>query len=86
MSDYAITFARSARKELESLDGAVVRRVFARIEALSQDPRPSHCKKLKGSRDLWRIRIGDYRVVYRLDDKAHLVDVISVQNRRDVYR
>jgi mRNA interferase RelE/StbE len=59
MADYAITFARSARKELEALDVVVVRRIFPKIEALAKEPRPKGCRKLRGEKNLWRIRVGD---------------------------
>jgi hypothetical protein len=60
MPDYAIVVARSARKELEALDPPIVGRLIARIEALATDPRPSGSRKLRGSRNLWRVRVGDY--------------------------
>jgi len=59
MADYAITFARSARKELESFDAHIVNRIFPKIEALAKEPRPAGCRKLKSEKNLWRIRIGD---------------------------
>lgn len=86
MADYAITFARSARKELEALDAALVNRLFPKIEALAQEPRPSGCVKLAGEENLWRIRVGEYRVVYVIDDKQKVVDIIAVRHRRDAYR
>ncbi len=86
MAEYSITFARSARKELEALDTAVVNRIFPKIESLSRNPRPHNCVKLQGGGNLWRIRIGVYRVIYFIDDDKNLVDVITVRHRRDVYR
>jgi mRNA interferase RelE/StbE len=86
MTDYAITFARSARRELETLDASVVRRVISKIEALAQVPRPSGSRKLQGEQNLWRIRIGDYRIVYSVDDRQRTVDIIRIRHRRDVYR
>jgi len=86
MPDYAVTFARSARRELEALEPRLVARVFARIEGLSVEPRPAEAKKLQGTRQLWRIRVGDYRVVYSLDDRQRVVDIVRVRHRRDVYR
>ncbi|HVF55068.1 MAG TPA: type II toxin-antitoxin system RelE/ParE family toxin [Pyrinomonadaceae bacterium] len=68
MADYTITFARSARKELEALESNVVRRIFSKIEAFSKQPRPPGCRKLVGEEHLWRVRAGDYRVVYSIDD------------------
>ncbi|MFB3132521.1 MAG: type II toxin-antitoxin system RelE/ParE family toxin, partial [Rhodothermales bacterium] len=66
MHEYILTFARSARRELERLDTTVIARVLPRIEALVDEPRPSGCRKLRGSKNLWRIRIGDYRVIYEV--------------------
>jgi mRNA interferase RelE/StbE len=82
---YSIVFARSASKELESLENKVVARVVPRIMSLSDDPRPSGCKKLAGAVDAWRIRIGDYRVIYRVDDTASLVTVMVVRHRSRAY-
>ena len=86
MADYAVVFARSARKELQNLDPQVSRRILKQIEALVTDPRPSGVVKLEGGTDLWRIRVGHWRVVYRISDRARLVDVIAVRHRNDVYR
>ncbi len=85
MAEYAITFARSARKELEALDAAIVRRVFPRIEALAKEPRPKGCRKLRGEKNLWRIRVGDYRVVYYIYDEKQVVDVTAVRHRSKAY-
>jgi mRNA interferase RelE/StbE len=86
MADYSVTFARSARKELESLDAAIVNRIFPRIENLSLNPRPHNCVKLQGRGNMWRIRIGVYRVIYAVDDDKKLIDIIAVRHRRDAYR
>ncbi len=86
MADYRLTFARSARKELENLPTSLVVRLLARIEALSVNPRPGGVVKLRGESNLWRLRVGDYRVVYSIDDDARLVDVSIVRHRREVYR
>lgn len=86
MADYAVVFARSARKELQNLDPQVARRVLKQIEALVTNPRPSGVVKLEGATDLWRIRIGEWRVVYRISDRELLVDVIAVRHRSAAYR
>ncbi len=86
MAAYSITFARSARKELERLDEPLRSRVFERIERLGSDPRTPGCRKLEGGVDLWRIRVGAYRVVYSIDDRRRRVDVAAVRHRSDVYR
>jgi mRNA interferase RelE/StbE len=83
---YELTFARSARKELERLNQPLRARVFRRIESLAANPRPMGCRKLEGAEDLWRIRIGEYRVVYSVDDARRLVDVSMIRHRSDVYR
>ena len=86
MAKYDITFARSACKELEALDATVVNKLFPKIEGLSQYPRPKNSIKLKGGGNLWRIRIGVYRVIYTIDDENKLVDIIAVRHRKEAYR
>ena len=86
MPDYTVVFARSARKELQNLDPQVARRILKAIEALVANPRPSGVVKLEGATDLWRVRVGEWRVVYRISDRDRLVDVIAVRHRRDAYR
>jgi mRNA interferase RelE/StbE len=86
VTEYALTFARSARKELESLDAAIVRRIFPRIEVLASEPRPRGCRKIRGERNLWRVRIGDYRVIYAVYDDRQVVDISAVRHRSTAYR
>ncbi|MBI2526391.1 MAG: type II toxin-antitoxin system RelE/ParE family toxin [Candidatus Rokubacteria bacterium] len=86
MTRYQITFARSARRELEALDARLVARLWARILGLSDDPRSPGCRKLRGEEKLWRIRVGEYRVLYGVDDGAKVVDVVAVRHRQDAYR
>ena len=86
MTDYVITFARSAEKELAALPITVVLRARLAIDALAVNPRPSGCKKLRNARGRWRVRVGDYRVVYTINDKQRLVDIETVRHRRFVYR
>ena len=86
MPEYTVVFARSARKELQALDRTVAARILKRIEALRLEPRPSGCRKLEGTDNLWRIRIGDWRVVYSVDDTRTLVEVSVIRHRREAYR
>ena len=86
MPGYTITFARSARKELQSLPIDVAERLLKKIESLITNARPAGSKKLSGSIDLWRLRVGDHRVVYKIDDSRRIVDVAVVRHRREVYR
>lgn len=85
MGEYRIDFARSARKQLESLSDSIALRILNRIEALGTTPRPHGCRKLVGSDNLWRIRVGDYRVIYAIDDETRVVDVNAVRHRREAY-
>jgi mRNA interferase RelE/StbE len=86
VTNYVITFARSAEKELAALPVTVVLRVRAAIDGLVVNPRPSGCKKLRNARNRWRVRVGDYRIVYSVDDNQRLVDIEAVRHRRFVYR
>ena len=86
MVDFIITFARSARKELERLSIHDVMRILPKIEALVSQPGPEGCRKLTGEHNLWRIRVGDYRVVYMIDDEATKVEILVVRHRSDAYR
>lgn len=86
MRRYAVFFVRSARKELESLSGALRQRMLGKATSLGGNPRPPACRKLQGSRNLWRIRMGDYRMVYSVDPIDHEVVVIAIRHRSDVYR
>ena len=61
-------------------------RISENIETLARDPRPDGCKKIKGMENLYRIRVGDYRVVYSIQDRILLVLVIRIARRKDVYR
>ena len=86
MSRYEITFARSARRELEALETQLVARVWARIQALGGQARPPGCRKVQGEEDVWRTRVGDYRVLYEIKDAARIIDIVAVRHRRDAYR
>lgn len=86
MALYEIVLTRSARKELEVLNYKIVLQILKKIENLSLNPRPFGSKKLKGEKDLWRVRVGDYRVIYSIDDSGKLVDVSVIRHRKDVYR
>ena len=86
MSEYRITFAQSARKELEKLEATVVKRIWDVILQLSDKPRQEGVKKLKGLENHYRIRVGDYRVIYMINDSENVIDIVVVRHRRDAYR
>jgi mRNA interferase RelE/StbE len=73
------------REELEALPDTALARVVRKMDALDNAPRPAGCKKLNGYKDQWRIRVGDWRVVYIIDDAAKLVSVTRIARRREVY-
>lgn len=82
---YTVEISKRARQDIAKLGRDLQERVAARLGELTQAPRPAGSKKLVGS-EYWRIRIGDYRVVYSIEDKRLLVLVIRVAHRREVYR
>ena len=81
-----VLLERGAEKDLGRLSSEIHDRVIAAIQALATNPRPSSCRKLAGSKNDWRIRVGDYRVVYEIADEIRIVRVNRVRHRRDVYR
>ena len=85
MLKYSLDIKQSAQKELDALDDTLFTRIDRRILALADNPRPAGCKKLKGYKDQWRIRIGDYRVIYIIDNPSKTVTVTHVAHRREVY-
>jgi mRNA interferase RelE/StbE len=85
LSGYTVEVKPSARRELEALADNVLARVIQKLDSLNSAPRPPGCKKLKGYKDQWRIRIGAWRVVYIIDDSAKLVSVTRIAHRREVY-
>jgi mRNA interferase RelE/StbE len=85
MSQYNVVVSKSAAKELSKLPATVNNRIIKAILKLSDDPRPQRSKKLKGGSENWRLRIGDYRVVYAIDDEVMIVDVRKVGHRKDIY-
>lgn len=85
MASYTVEVAKAADRQIDALDGSVRPRVIRAIQALKVEPRPAGCKKLSES-DLWRIRVGVYRVVYDISDGKLMVLVVRVRHRREVYR
>ena len=84
---YNIIFKRRAAKELLKLPNKIVPLISVTIDDLAVNPRPKAAKKLKGSKDeLWRIRIGDYRVVYVIDDQIRIISIRRIGHRKDIYK
>jgi len=83
---YSIQFKPAALRQFERLPLQVQRRIGVKIELLREDPTPAGCKRLIGLDDTWRIRIGDYRVVYQLQRRILMVLVLKIGHRREAYR
>jgi mRNA interferase RelE/StbE len=83
---YAIEYDPRAVKELGKFDQTIGRRVRTAIDGLAADPRPNGAKPLVGYAHFWRIRVGDYRIVYTIQDKRVTVLVVHIAHRREVYR
>ncbi|MDT4328331.1 type II toxin-antitoxin system RelE family toxin [Methylomonas sp. MS20] len=83
---YSVVFKPSAEKAFSKLPKDVQRRLYAAALELSENPRPPGFKKLHGVDDLYRVRIGDYRLVYTVEDRHLKILVVAVGHRRDIYR
>ncbi len=86
MEKYEIVFAKSALKELHKIAKPDVGAIIDKIDQLAFDPRPNGAIKLKGSkRTLWRIRIGNFRVIYSIEDIIRIVEILAIGDRKDIY-
>lgn len=83
---YNVEFTGDAAKEFRKMDGSAQRRIAAAIQGLRANPRPSGVKKLVGYDTAYRIRVGDYCVIYEVLDDVLLVEVFRIRNRRDAYK
>ena len=83
---YQVIVERSAEKDLKRLSSEIRARAATAILALAKNPRPAGSRKLVGTESDWRIRVGDYRIVYEIADEIRIVRINRVRHRRDVYR
>jgi len=83
---YQVRFKPAAERAIRKMEKSARRRIFERAEALADDPRPKEAKKLRGADDLWRIRVGELRIIYAIEDEILLVLVVKAGHRRDIYR
>ena len=86
MPSYTVDARPRVRKALRQLDPAIRQNVLVKMRTLASDPRPSGVEALHGHRPWLRLRVGDYRIIYMVDDEARLVTVLTVGHRREVYR
>ena len=82
---YAVEFLPSAARALARLDRVVQLRIASRIDRVADDPR-ADAVKLRGTDDVWRVRVGDHRILYTIEDRRLVILVVKVGHRRDVYR
>ncbi len=83
---YTLVFTRSAEKELEKLPQPHLRLVSRKLDELEENPRPAGCLKLKGADgDIWRVRAGEYRILYAIEDVLRIVDIRKIGHRSDVH-
>jgi mRNA interferase RelE/StbE len=83
---YRVEIAPAARRRIKKLNKTAQERIISTIDALGEDPRSAGMKKLSGANDLYRVREGDYRIIYQVRDAILLVLVVKVGHRKDVYR
>ncbi|HET7212957.1 MAG TPA: type II toxin-antitoxin system RelE/ParE family toxin [Terriglobia bacterium] len=86
MASYNILFKPSVEKDFSSLPKSILQRVIARIDSLAESPYPAGSMKLSGAEKLYRLRAGEYRIIYEVDAKAKKITVHYVRHRREVYR
>lgn len=86
MNSFEIYWKASAKKELKQIDKSEIPKILIEIEKLSHEPLPTNCKKIVGTEHIYRIKIGNYRVIYSLESEQLLIEIIRVRHRKDVYR
>jgi len=83
---HEVYLEHAAEKDLKKLPGEIFQRIITHIKSLAETPRPSGCRKITGTKNDWRIRVGDYRIIYEVDDNVRVVKVMRVRDRREAYR
>jgi mRNA interferase RelE/StbE len=83
---YTVEFTASAAREFRALDRQAQRRISTKLTELAEDPLPPAVRKLQGEENHWRIRVGDYRVIYRIEQRRIVIVIVRIGHRREVYR
>ena len=86
MNIYEVVLSKTAEKNLSKLPSKIIALIIPELELLGENPRPKGCKKLKGFSDLLRVRVGNYRIIYSIEDKVLLVDIREIGHRKDIYK
>lgn len=82
---YSLSLRPIARREIRSLDRQTTARISKAIDSLAENPRPPGCLKVKTTERLWRIRVGDWRIGYEIDEAARTIDIVTIGHRREFY-
>lgn len=85
MAGYKVLLTRNAEKQLDKIDASQLGPIVIALKQLETDPRPNGCKKLKG-RNGYRVRAGNYRIIYEIFDAVLIIEVIAIGHRKDIYR
>jgi len=83
---YEILLEQAAERDLKKLPSEMFKRIIPKIKKLAGNPKPQWSRKITGSKNDWRIRVGDYRIIYEIDARAKKVKVMRIRHRKDVYR
>jgi mRNA interferase RelE/StbE len=83
---YEVLLERTAERDLKQLPSSQFLRIISQIKMLAHNPRPPGSRKLTGTDRDWRVRVGDYRILYEIDDKSKIIRVMRTRHRREVYR
>ena len=86
MNPYQVRFSKESHKALASLDAKLAMRIANAIKKLATEPKPPGCRKMVGSENDYRIRVGDYRVIYKIKSSVLMIFVIRIGHRKDIYR
>jgi mRNA interferase RelE/StbE len=84
-SSYTVEWSSKIKKDLQALDKPIQRRIFAAVELLRINPRPSKARRLVANEPMLRVRVGDYRIIYQIEDERLVILVVRIAHRRDVY-
>jgi mRNA interferase RelE/StbE len=83
---YEVLLEQAAERDLKKLPSEMFKRIISKIKELARNPKPQWSRKIKGSKNDWRIRVGDYRILYEIDARAKKINVMRIRHRKDVYR
>jgi mRNA interferase RelE/StbE len=83
---YEILLERRAEKDLKKLPSVLFQRIIEKIQSLAENPKPQGSRKITGSKNDWRIRIGDYRAIYEINEREKRVKIMRIRHRREAYR